>query len=824
MRIDKNLIFFVAALLLAGCASAPSPDPDSRPVPPVQNNIEKQANSATVKPAEPQAAGKTQTSAGKNEKKTVSAAADNKPSAVQTAGETGKTETAAVNKPLDLSEKLTGRDSIEGFNRTMYSINHFFIRWIFRPIGSFYGSIVPRPGIDAINRFTDNLGFPVRMFSCFCEAKFGGGGIEFLRFLSNTTLGVAGFFEVADPWFGLRRQDDDFGKAFYCWGIGNGCYLFLPGPGPLNMRDGVGKIFDYAFDPKSYIYFGQSFTYLNLGTRQYADYERLTLANYDPYQLFKNLGGIKRELTLTDWSPVQQQSPETKDQKTEAKPATADKKLAAKDTVPSAKATTTAPQTPVKPPASPLLSQFGNDVIRMDGYCSQGVATDTLRVAMFNMQKDGVSLWVDLAWWNSDFPNQGSVRSVKINADKPAMDYKVWYQDKKDAPLAIVLPGLGGHCTSSTVGAMAEVLYDHGYSVVTMSSCMNWEFMESASSVLVPGYTPVDAADVRNAVSKILEDLTINKELKPERKVMVGLSMGALHTLFVAQMEMSEDKLGIDRYVAINPPVNLKYGLSELDAYYDNIRKWGDDKQQFEHIMNAAGKFMLMIRLKYPWEDYVESNDAATNGKKGSTAECDDRYKVSLDENESRVLVGYSFKQTLDEMIVSIHHRQNLGILKTPYSWGNRTALYHELVDYSFSKYLNTFAIKYYSEKWQRQVTADELDRQSSLTAIGSQLAANSHVRVIHSLNDFLESDADRVWLKNTFTDRIVFFEYGGHLGNLYLKKLHDIMLSMLDNKLPPGVYLSPVALPGFIQEGRHEPVNTTLFDIFGEAGSAANY
>ena len=779
VRIDKILICLGSALFVTGCASVNQPPAVS---------TENTGKTAAAKPAEQQVSVATQ---NQTEKKHEAI--------------TVKQEASAVNPPLDLSEKLTGQDSIEGFNRTMYSINHFFVRWVFRPVGSVYGSIIPRPGIDAINRFTDNLGFPVRMFSCFCEAKFSGGGIEFLRFLSNTTVGVAGFFEVADPWFGLRRQDDDFGKAFYCWGIGNGCYLFLPGAGPANVRDGVGKIFDYAFDPKSYIYFGQTFTYLNLGTRQYADYERMSLANYDPYQLFKDLGGIKRELTLTDWGPRQIKAAEA---------AAAAKKTEA----PAAQKTADALSTPVKQATSPLLDKFGNDVIKLNNYDSQGAAIDTIRMVMFNMQKDEVSLWVDLSWWNSDFPNQGSVRSVKIYDDKPAMDYKVWYQDNKDAPLAIVIPGLGGHCTSTTAGAMAEVLYNHGYSVVAMSSGLNWEFMESASSVLVPGYTPVDAADVRNAAGKILEDLTVNKGLKPERKVMAGISMGALHTLFIAQMEMSCDKLGIDRYVAINPPVNLKYGLSELDKYYNTMHKWGDDQQQFEQMMNTAGKFMMMIKRKYPWKDYTDcdsQNNAAIKDNKVSPAE--NPYKVNMSENEARVLVGYSFKRTLDEIIVSIHHRQNLGILTTPYSWGNRTALYHELVDYSFSKYLNNFAIKYYSEKWQRQVTADELNSQSSLTAIGPQLAVNSRVRVIHTLNDFLESDTDRIWLRNTFADRIVFFEYGGHLGNLYLKKLHDVMLSMLDGKLPPGMYLmsTPATLPGFVPATERAEPDTTLFNAF---------
>lgn len=770
MYIYRMMIALAVALLLAGCASVSTPPAtDSKiavlaekPAEPHEKNVKKEDS-----------CNKQVTPAIAESKKTEAATAN-----IQ--AEKDKNAAATVTPPLDFTEKLTGQDSIEGFNRTMYWTNHFFVRWVFRPIGSVYGSIVPRPGIDAINRFTDNLGFPVRMFSCFCQAKFGGGGVEFLRFLSNTTLGVAGFFEVADPWFDLKRQDDDFGKAFYCWGIGNGCFLFLPGAGPSNMRAGVGKIFDFAFDPKSYIYFGQTFTYLNLGTRQYADYERMSLANGDPYQLFKNLGGIKRKLNVTDWTPVP------------------DKQVSAAPAIQPAAKKQEAQNKPTAP-----APEFNGKVIAIEDYQSQGSAIDTLRVSMFNMQKDEVSLWVDLSWWNGDFQNQGSVRSVKVCEDKPEMDYKVWYQDKKDAPLAVIVPGLGSHYSNTTAAALAEVLFDRGYSVVIVSNAMNWEFMETAASTLVPGYTPVDAADVRKAVATILDDLRENKKLKPAEKVMIGYSLGALHTLFIAQMEMPENKLGIDRYVAINPPVNLMYGMKQLDEYYASRLKWGDNNQEFERMLNAAGKYLMLLKRKYPWKD----DPVAAAAKPGNTADKADKqkvpaevkqdndniYKVSLDESEAKVLVGYSFKMTLDEVIVSIHHRQNLGVLKTPYRWGSRTALYHELTDYSFERYLNDFVIKYYSDKFKRRLTAESMNSESSLTAIGSQLSGNSKVRIIHSMNDFLESDADRVWLKNTFGEKIVFLKYGGHLGNLYLKQMHDTIINMLKNSNPSGGACSTV-------------------------------
>lgn len=662
---------------------------------------------------------------------------------------------------FNISKQLSGEDSIEGFNRTMFNVNHFFIRWVFRPIGSCYGSIVPRPGIEAINRFTDNLEFVGRMFSCFCQAKFGGGGTEFLRFLTNTTAGGAGFFEVADPWFGLKRQDEDFGKAFYCWGIGSGCYMFLPGPGPKNVRDTVGTVFDYAFDPKTYFYGGQSFTYLNLGTHGYATYERLALANFDTYEVLKDIGCARRRLKLTEWQPEP------------IKPGTDNS---------SKKSNTANIQ-----PQSTLTAEFKEQVIKLPGYNSQSPALDTLRVEMFDTQNDGQSLWVDLSWWNSDFPNAGSIRSVRVNENRRKMDYKVWTQpDNLNAPMVFIIPGLGSHCLSPTACAMAEMLYNRGYAVVTLSSAMNWEFMESAATTLVPGYTPVDAEDVRNAIAAISKDLAENKSIVPGRKFVVGYSLGALHTLFIAQSEMSENRLGIDKFVAINTPVDLRYGMSRIDEYYNIWRDLGTPDEALNQGLDAMGKYMIIAKRRYPWEtdyinDKIKSNESIKAEKKPENdTSAPDFYHVNMSEHQAKLLIGYSFKRSIEEVIVCIHHQRDMGILKTPYSWGNRTPLYEELEDFTFDKYLNTFIIQYYSEKLNKRVTAEQLNNESGLRAVSAKLASNQKVNLIHTMDDFLENDNDRAWLKNTFGNRIVFFEHGGHLGNLYLGKMHESICQAL--------------------------------------------
>ncbi len=704
---------------------------------------------------------------------TIQAAPEQSEAAKSDTSSTQPVTSTNINAPessetFNISRQLSGEDSIEGFNRTMFYANHFFIRWVFRPVGTVYGSIVPRPGIKAINRFTDNLEFIGRMLSCFCEAKFAGGGVEFLRFLTNTTAGCAGFFEVADPWFGLKRQDEDFGQAFYCWGIGSGCYMFIPGPGPKNVRDTVGTIFDYAFDPKTYFYGGQSFTYLNLGTHGYATYERIALANFDTYEVLKDIGSAQRRLKLTDWvpMPLNQAAPAGNLQEQSGKDAPAVIKTA-------------------ESPISPLVNEFGKQVIRLPDYHSQGAALDTLRVEMFDVQNDDESLWVDLSWWNSDFINQGSIRSVCVNENRRKMDYKLWAQpDKPNAQLIFIIPGLGSHCLSQTAGAFAEVLFQRGYTVVTMSSSMNWEFMESAGTTLVPGYTPVDAEDARNAIAAISKDLAENKAIIPERKHILGYSLGALHTLFIAKNEKNDNKLGIDHYIAINPPVDLRYGMSKIDAYYSS---WQADKtaeQALEQGLDAMGKYMIIMKKRHPWKVNFELNnqDLKQNDKSAPAVDGNAKniYQIDMTEAQAKLLVGYSFKRSIQEVMVCIHHQKDLGILQTPYSWGGRTALYEELEEFTFEKYLNTFIIKHYSEVMKKTVTADELNKASSLRAVSADIAANPKIHLIHSLDDFLQSDDDRRWLKNTFGEQVVFFEHGGHLGNLYLAKMHETICEML--------------------------------------------
>ncbi len=637
---------------------------------------------------------------------------------------------------------LGGNDPIEGFNRSMFEVNNVFLRWVYRPVGIFYGSIMPREGVNMVNRFADNVGFPPRMLSCFCQAKWEAGGIEFLRFLTNTTVGIGGLFDPATPWFGLERQDEDFGQAFASWGIGPGCALILPGSGAGNVRDTTGLIFDYALDPKTYFYGAQATTMLHAGLDPYPIYEKLRWASRDSYWTSRQLRLLLREKQLTDWKPA----------------------------VAFAAFAEVQAETPVPAPQPAPSPEEQQRLTALDHAVWQSPVIDTLKVQWFRPDAWKESMWVNISPWNTDFDNLAWIREVQVLAgtDCDPMPYRYWAPKEKNpkAPLAVILPGLGGHCTGGMAVPLAELFYQHGYAVVALSSSFNWEFAATALPGGIPGCTPVDAEATREAIACVLRDLADDAKLEPESLTLAGYSQGALHTLYIAQQEAADgDKLEIERYIAINPPVEMYYGLQTLDGFYQAGAAWSRE-EAVKRIVNAAGVYLMAGEMPVTEESLLP-----------------------IDEGSARFLVGFSYRMTLTELLASIHKRGALPAIATPYHWSDQTALYREIIPHDYAWYVSEVLLPYYSARWKRPVTLEELNRLSGLQAVGAELASNDKVFVLTNWDDFLLTAEDRDYLRTTFGDRLTMFNHGGHLGSLYhpvfRKALADLIITEAPEQPP---------------------------------------
>ena len=93
------------------------------------------------------------------------------------------------------------------------------------------------------------------------------------------------------------------------------------------------------------------------------------------------------------------------------------------------------------------------------------------------------------------FRGRRKTRKVLIPETGKKMPYTCWIQ-KTPGPVVVIVPGLGGHRLGQSTVALAEMAYRNGYSVVTISSTMNWEFMTTAATTPLPGHPAFDSRDV----------------------------------------------------------------------------------------------------------------------------------------------------------------------------------------------------------------------------------------------------------------------------------------------------------------------------------------
>src|ERR1700677_3324010 len=91
-------------------------------------------------------------------------------------------------------------DPIEPFNRVMWGFNKAVMTDVVKPTSRVYRFVVVKPVRTGINNFSKNLLYPGRLINNLLQGKWTGARDESYRFLCNTTVGVAGFRDIATKW------------------------------------------------------------------------------------------------------------------------------------------------------------------------------------------------------------------------------------------------------------------------------------------------------------------------------------------------------------------------------------------------------------------------------------------------------------------------------------------------------------------------------------------------------------------------------------------------------------------------------------------------
>jgi phospholipid-binding lipoprotein MlaA len=143
-------------------------------------------------------------------------------------------------------------DPYENFNRRVYGFNDKVDDYVAKPISDAYKYVTPQFMQTGVFNFFNNLKTINVVLNDVFQAKFEQSGRDTRRFLMNSTLGMAGLFDVAKT-VGLEQNDEDFEQTLAVWGVPQGSYLVLPLLGPITTRGIPGAVFDTAVNPANYV-------------------------------------------------------------------------------------------------------------------------------------------------------------------------------------------------------------------------------------------------------------------------------------------------------------------------------------------------------------------------------------------------------------------------------------------------------------------------------------------------------------------------------------------------------------------------------------------
>jgi len=149
-------------------------------------------------------------------------------------------------------EKPSASDPWEGVNRNIQSFNDDLDAAIMQPVAKSYRAITPKLVDTGITHAFSNLKDIGVAVNNGLQAKPKLASMDAARFLLNSTVGIAGIFDVATP-MGLEKHEEDFGQTLAVWNMPSGPYIVLPFYGSSSARGLLGRVGDMALHPITYV-------------------------------------------------------------------------------------------------------------------------------------------------------------------------------------------------------------------------------------------------------------------------------------------------------------------------------------------------------------------------------------------------------------------------------------------------------------------------------------------------------------------------------------------------------------------------------------------
>jgi hypothetical protein len=325
------------------------------------------------------------------------------------------------------------------------------------------------------------------------------------------------------------------------------------------------------------------------------------------------------------------------------------------------------------------------------------------------------------------------------------------YRQRRAAPLLFILSGIGTNPYFGIATYFATLLYQEGFHIVILPSPMTWNFALAASRSGAPGYAPEDARDLYEAMQKTLQVLRSEYDVKITEVNFMGASLGALEGAYLSVIDAKEQKIGIEKYLLVNPPLDLSYAVKRIDEWDALKATFGKEKSE-----RIAAKAIAIVE---PYSRERKSDPAPFD------ALAKDFSKFTREELQ--FLIAENAQTALPELVYVTQVMNEQNVLATPRDQPRRRLV--EAKGWTLTDYMEKIALPL----WRKQMADPQADldgfgAQGSLAPILEQLRANPKVWIMHNADDVFVERKSVEDLKEVMGDRMTLYPYGGHLGNLW--------------------------------------------------------
>ena len=641
-------------------------------------------------------------------------------------------------KYCDFGKMYVGEDKYETFNRKMFNLNSNLNKFIARPIHIIWSSIMPQYGIDRLQCVYNNIEYPKRLASCIIQKDFQGVKTETKRFLTNTTLGLGGLFDPADKLFKIKPVSENMDQALCKCKIKPGNYIVMPILSSSCPRSLLGRLLEAALDPS--VYLASPLTSIIKGgfvinrTSFMQPFVKMIESTYaDPYEFSKKAYGVENYIKSTDLDRKDLLTTQAEILKENFIVNTSNENLSSiveqikeiQDEEAVLLGLSELAENSLKTPTTIL----GPDITLKD-FRAQSPIVDSMRTALFDFPDIHKSIWNELSIWNRSFAKRIKSDKIAIFPDRDEYKFRYILQKDKTAPLAIYYPSVWEGINSHHTTVFAKIFYDAGYSVLIQGSHFQWEFAKSMEKGYCPGLPYRDSDSLKLVTRKIIDRIQEKENRIFDNKILVGTSFGAMATLFVADKESKNNTLGISKYIAISPPIELVYAIKQVDKNSEELNK-KDSESKFKIATTFAKVLQLTKQKDNPNFQFTE---------------------MPFSEDEGKLITSFIMRQKLSDLVFTIEDAPK----------NKKTDIYNSINDLSFKDYAEKYLLA------NSGGTLDDLIYDTSLYSISDYLKENQNYKIYHSLDDFFINKHQLEQLKLYSPKNLVCLNHGSHLGFLY--------------------------------------------------------